>query len=220
MARIDFLDSIQSRTSRNYLERVVEHDKAACAERAKKWGFDYWDGDRAYGYGGYRYDGRWRTVAEEMVGCYGIAPGDRILDVGCGKAHLLYEFTQAVAGVEVAGLDISEYGVAHAHESVRNRIVVGNCTALPWPDNSFDLVISLNVFHNLYNYELKPAIREVERVGRRHKYVCNESYRSEREKTNLLYWQLTCETFFTPDEWAWAFHEYGYSGDFGFIFFE
>jgi protein-L-isoaspartate(D-aspartate) O-methyltransferase len=199
---------------------VVENDKAECAEVARRWGRDYWDGDRKYGYGGYRYDGRWRPVAERMAKHYGLKPGDRILDVGCGKAFLLYEFTQVVPGVQVAGIDVSTYGMENAKEEVRPFLRVGNAVALPWPRASFDLVYSLNVFHNLYNYELDAALKEMQRVGRDNRYICVESYRNEREKANLLYWQLTCETFFTPREWEYAFDQNGYTGDYGFIFFE
>lgn len=220
MAEIDFLSSLHTVTKRDYVQRVVEHDKAECAERARQWGFDYWDGDRRYGYGGMRYDGRWRRVAEAMAVHYGLKPGMRILDVGCGKAFLLYEFTQLVPGIEVAGLDISTYGIENAKEEVRPFLTVGNCTTLPWPDGHFDFVYSLNTLHNLYNYELKDALTEIQRVRRGGAYVCAESYRNEREKANLLYWQLTCETFFTPREWVWAFRQYGYGGDYGFIYFE
>jgi len=216
----DFITTLHTGTKRNYVQRVVENDKAECAEVARRWGRDYWDGDRKYGYGGYKYDGRWRPVAERMAKHYGLKPGDRILDLGCGKAFLLYEFTQVVPGVQVAGIDVSTYGIENAKEEVRPFLRVGNAVALPWPRASFDLVYSLNVFHNLYNYELDAALKEMQRVGRDNKYICVESYRNEREKANLLYWQLTCETFFTPREWEYAFDQNGYTGDYGFIFFE
>ena len=220
MAEIDFLTSLHTSTKRDYVQRVVEYDKAECAEKAKEWGFDYWDGDRRYGFGGYTYDGRWRKVAEEMAAHYGLKAGDRVLDVGCGKAFLLYELTQVVPGLEVAGIDISQYGIENAKEKVRPFLNVGNCTELPWPDAHFDFVFSLNTFHNLMNFELMAALKEMQRVGKKDRYICIESYRNEAEKANLLYWQLTCETFYRPEEWKWFYDQAGYEGDSGFIFFE
>ena len=220
MAYIDFLSAVHKRTKRDYLGRVNEFPKAEAAKLAKKFDFDYWDGDRKVGYGGYKYDGRWRTVADPIVQHYNLKPGDRILDVGCGKAFLLYDFTQAIPGVEVTGIDISEYGIAHAKEEVRPFLKACSATELPFADNSFDLVISINTLHNLYCFELDRALREIERVGKGNKYIVVESYRNEAEKANLLYWQLTCESFYTPDEWQWWFDRCGYTGDHSFIYFE
>lgn len=220
MARLDFISKLHTRTERDYVQRVVEHDKAACAEVAKKWGYDYWDGERQFGYGGMHYDGRWRPVAEEMAAHYGLKAGDRILDIGCGKGFLLYEFTQVVPGLEIAGLDISQYGVENAKEEVRPYLKVGNCTELPFDGGTFDFVYSINTFHNLYNFELSAALKEMQRVGKEKRYICVESYRDEREKANLMYWQLTCETFYTPEEWIWFYGHAGYVGDDDFIYFE
>lgn len=220
MVEVNFIQGTHNATKRNYVQRVVEHDKAECAEVAGKWGVDYWDGERRFGYGGMRYDGRWRPVAQALADHYHLMAGQRVLDIGCGKAFLLYELTQVVPGLEVAGIDISEYGIANAKEEVRPHLQVGNCVQLPYPDRSFDLVLSLNVFHNLFSPELKAALGEMQRVSRGRGYCCVESYRNEREKANLLYWQLTCRQFATPAEWVWFFGEYGYTGDHGFIFFE
>jgi len=221
VARIDFIQSLHSSTKRNYVQRVVEHDKAECAEVARRFGRDYWDGERQYGYGGYRYDGRWRPVAERIAAHYELKAGDRLLDVGCGKGFLLYEFTQVVPGIEVAGLDISEYGIANAKEEVRPFLRVGDCRTLPYADASFDLVISLGTFHNLPIEGVFDALSEMQRVGRSvKKYFMVESFRDEREKANLLYWQLTCLSFHSPESWAWIADKAGYEGDHGFIFFE
>jgi len=220
MAYVDFIMKLHKSTKRNYLERVVEHDKAECAEVAIQYGKDYWDGDRKYGYGGFYYDGRWRTVAEEIAKHYGLKPGDKILDVGCGKGFLLYEFTQAIPGVEVAGIDISQYAIDNAKEEVKPFLRAGNAIDLPYESNTFDFVVSITTLHNLYNYELHQALQEIERVGKDKKYIVVESYRNEREKVNLLYWQLTCRSFYTPGEWEWFFKQSGYTGDYGCIFFE
>ena len=220
MPEIDFISPLHKRTKRDYLARVNEFPKAEAARLAKQFGKDYWDGDRKVGYGGMKYDGRWRIVAENMAKHYDLKAGDKILDVGCGKGFLLFDFTQAVPGIEVRGLDISAYGIENAKEEIRPFLQVGNANSLPFPDHNFDLVISINALHNLYCYDLDKALREIERVGKKNKYLVVESYRNEDEKANLLYWQLTCEAFCTPEEWLWWFRQTGYTGDYSFIYFE
>jgi SAM-dependent methyltransferase len=223
MAYIDFLSSIHKSTVRDYLARVndPEFPKAKAAELAKKWEFDYWDGDRRICYGGYRYmPGRWAPVASAMIEHYDLKSGDKVLDVGCGKGFLLYEMSLLVPGLEIHGIDISDYAITHAKEEIADRLQVGSATKLPFKDKSFDFVFSITTLHNLHNYDLDLALREIERVGKKNKYVCVESYRNEVEKANLLYWQVTCEAFCTPLEWDWWFKQTGYSGDHSFIYFE
>lgn len=220
MQEIDFITPLHKATTRDYLGRVTSHDKAECAEAAGEWGLDYWDGERHTGYGGYRYDGRWHSVARAMVEHYQLPVDARILDVGCGKAFLLYEFTKVLPDAQVAGIDISEYAIENAKEEVRPQLRVGSADALPWDDDTFDLVISINTLHNLHIEPLFKAASEIERVARGGKYVTVESYRNEREKVNLLYWQLTCHAFHAPDDWEWIFRQAGYTGDYSFIFFE
>lgn len=219
MQEIDFLGVNHNSTKRDYVGRVTAFDKAECAEKAKQWGADYWDGERQFGYGGYKYDGRWRSVAEAMIAQYGLTAKDRILDVGCGKGYLLYEFTQLLPGIDVVGLDISDYAIDNAKPEIKDKLQIGSAIDLPFESDSFDYVFSLITFHNLYIYDLMSAVKEVERVGKNHKYIAVESYRNEREKANLLYWQLTCEAFYTPEEWKWLYQEAGYAGDYGFIYF-
>ncbi|MCG8511982.1 MAG: class I SAM-dependent methyltransferase [Rhodospirillales bacterium] len=220
MSYIDFVGILHKATERDYIERVVSHDKAQCAELACQFGEAYWDGDRSPGYGGYGYDGRWRPVIEAMVAHYGLTADTRILDVGCGKGFQLYEFTRALPGVEVTGIDISEYAIENAKPEVKPYLKVGNARDLPFEDNSFDFVFSITTLHNLFNYDLYAAVREIERVGKGPKHITVESYRNEREKANLLYWQLTCRAFHTPEEWEWLLNHADYTGDFGLIFFE
>ena len=223
MAYIDLLSAIHKSTQRDYLARVndIDFPKPKAAELAKQWGFDYWDGDRKICYGGYRYmEGRWEKVARAMAEHYGIKPGDKILDVGCGKGFLLFDFTKVVPGVEVCGLDISEYAIENSKEEIKDHLQVGNAIKLPFEDHSFDFVYSITTLHNLHCYDLDKALREIERVGKKNKYICVESYRNEVEKANLLYWQVTCEAFNTPEEWDWWFKQTGYIGDHSFIYFE
>lgn len=220
MAYIDFISSLHKATKRDYIGRVISDDKAECAVVAKQYGYDYWDGDRKYGYGGYRYDGRWKSVAEKMASHYKLKPGQRILDVGCGMAHLLYEFSQVVPGIEVKGIDISDYALKHAKEEIRDSLQYGKAQEIPFEDNFFDLVISLTTLHNLKVFDLKKAVQEIERVSKGNSYIMVESFRNDREEVNMLYWQLTCASYYSVDEWEWLYKEWGYTGDYSFIFFE
>lgn len=220
MAYIDFISPLHKKTVRDYLGRVNEFSKAEAAKVACQFGKDYWDGDRKYGYGGYNYDGRWRAVADLLAKHYNLKAGDKVLDVGCGKAFLLYDLTQAVSGLEVTGIDISQHGIETAKEEVRPFLQIADAEKLPFEDKSFDLIISINALHNLPCVKLEKALKEIERVGKKNKYLCVESFRNEDEKVNLLYWQLTCRAFYSPEDWAWWFNYCNYQGDHSFIYFE
>src|SRR3984957_3159493 len=204
MAYIEFIEKVHRSTKRDYMARVLAGNKAEFASVAKRFDFDYWDGSRNTGYGGYKYDGRWLDVARRLAAHYGLKAGDKVLDVGCGKGFLLYELTRAVPGLQVAGLDVSDYAIANAKEEVRGALRQGHARELPYADNEFDFVVSINTLHNLHNYDLWAALKEIERVGKGSaKHITIEAYRNEREKMNLLYWQLTCRAFLTPQEWEW-----------------
>ena len=207
-------------TKRDYLARMVD-EKVQCMKTAKQYGKDYWDGDRRHGYGGYKYmPGRWKPVAEDMINHYDLKSGDKILDIGCGKGFLLYEMKLLNPEIEVFGLDISSYAIENCKEELKDSLYEGNANNLPFDDNYFDYVFSINTFHNLHCYDLESALLEMNRVSKQKQYICVESYRNEIEKANLLYWQVTCEAFNDPEEWSWWFKKTDYKGDFSFICFE
>lgn len=220
MAYIDFIQPVHQATKRDYLARVLAGNKADFATIAKRFDIDYWDGSRNTGYGGYKYDGRWQAVARRLAEHYGLKAGQHVLDIGCGKGFLLHDLALAVPGLKIAGLDLSSYAIENAMSEVRKFLQVADAVSLPYPDGQFDLVISINTLHNLHLPGLEIALREIERVGKKNKYVVMDGYRTEQEKVNLLYWQLTCESFFTPEEWEWVFTKCGYRGDYSLVYFE
>jgi SAM-dependent methyltransferase len=211
MREVDLLDRYP-RAKRNIAARAAAVPSQR--EIAKRFGREYFDGDRGQGYGGYRYDGRWVPIAERMRDFYGLAPGDLILDVGCAKGFLLHDFRAAIPGVRVAGLDLSAYAVERAMDDVRPFVLVGSADALPFADKSFDLVVSINTVHNLEQDRCVLAISEMERVSRRFKYLQVDSYRSEQERENFERWQLTAVTYFDPAGWRRVFERAGYTGDY------
>lgn len=210
---------LHKRTKRDYLPRM-EDEKIYCMGVAKKYGKYYWDGDRRFGYGGYKYDGRWKPVAEKLIQTYHLKKNAKILDVGCGKAFLLYELKKLLPDAEVVGFDISKYGIAHAQPEIKKNLFIHRAEdKYPFKDKQFDLVISLTTLHNLTIDKLGVALKEIERVGKK-KYITMESYRNNAELFNLECWALTCAAFFSEPEWVWLFKHFGYKGDYEFIYFE
>ena len=217
---VNYVTPLHKSTPREYLARMND-DKVHCMLKAKEYEADYWDGDRRYGYGGYRYMAeRWKSVAEALIENYNLTNESSVLDVGCGKAYLLYELKLLLPGLKVAGFDISRHGLNDSKEEIRDQLF--RCRAqdrYPYGDNHFDLVISLGCLHNLRLFELQTALQEIQRVGRQG-YIMLESYRNELEQFNLQCWALTAESFFDTAEWIWLYNHFGYTGDYEFIYFE
>lgn len=182
---------------------------------SRQFGPEYFDGPREYGYGGYRYDGRWVPIAEDMIAHWGLRPGMRVLDVGCAKGFLVKDFMKACPGLEAFGLDISEYAVMRAEPETIGRLHVGNARRLPFPDESFDAVVCINTLHNLKHDECVQALREIQRVAKAGRsYVQVDSYRTAEERDIFLDWALTPYTHDYPDGWRRLFDEAGYTGDY------
>ena len=201
MAEIDFMSVLHKATTRDYLARVNDEEfpKAKASKLAKKYDFDYWDGDRRINYGGYKYiQDRWKPVAQNLIQHYNLNSNSKILDVGSGKGFLLYEFIRLINDIGFGALIFLNIW-DNCKEEVKEFLTIGNASELPYDDKYFDLALSINTFHNLSNHELKNALEEISRVSNR-QYICVESYRNEEEKVNLLYWQVTCEQFNSPEE--------------------
>tara|TARA_Y100000294_G_scaffold148454_1_gene144840 strand:+ start:130 stop:795 length:666 start_codon:yes stop_codon:yes gene_type:complete len=217
---VNYVTALHQSTTRAYIDRMMD-DKVNCMLKAKEYEFDYWDGNRRYGYGGYKYMlGRWKTVAELLIKNYNLTNNSSVLDVGCGKAFLLYEMKLLLPDLKISGFDISKHGLAQAKKEIKKDLFTHRAQEIyPFKDKQFDLVMSLGCLHNLRIFELEMALKEIERVGKQG-YIMLESYRNEKELFNLQCWALTCESFFDDKEWIWVYNHFGYTGDYEFIYFK
>jgi len=216
---LEVITPLHKKTPRDYLGRMAD-DKIECMKVAKQYGREYWDGQRKYGYGGYRYDGRQEAVAKQLIEIYGLNDNSAILDVGCGKGYLFYEFKKLLPGCKIKGIDASEYAIENAKPEVRPYLSLRRAQDTGcFKDKEFDLVVSITTLHNLAVRDLKTALQGIERIGR-DKYIAVESFRNEAELFNLECWALTCQAFFSAQDWIWLFKEFNYTGDYEFIYFE
>lgn len=200
------------RAKRNVKARLGNKEENRCI--ALQFGREYFDGTREQGYGGYKYDGRWQPIAEDIIRYFALKPGDRVLDVGCGKGFLVKDLMKACPGLEAFGLDISEYALLNCEPEVVGRLHLGSAVRLPFPDNSFQAVISINTVHNLERSDCVRALREIERLAPGKGYIQVDAYRNEAERQIFEDWMLTARTYGKPEDWIAILREAGYTGDY------
>jgi ubiquinone/menaquinone biosynthesis C-methylase UbiE len=212
MSQVELLRALPKIT-RNIKQRAAVKDPNIVA-LARQYGEMYWDGPREYGYGGYRYDGRWRAVARDIIAHFRLESGMRVLDVGCGKGFLVKDLMLECPGLEAFGLDISRYALLHCPPEIVGRLHLGSADSLPFPDRSFDAVLSINTIHNLSRADAVKAMREIERLSDGRGFVQVDSYLSPEQKDIFESWVLTAQFHDYPDGWLKLFAEAGYSGDY------
>ena len=216
-----FLQNLHTKTKRNYLERM-NLSKPLCMKIASQYGEEYWDGNRKYGYGGYKFiEGRWSKVAKKIVKKFKLKDGSKILDIGCGKGYLMYELIKLNPKFEVCGFDFSKYAIKNSHPAVKNKIkYLDLAKKFSFKNKSkFDLIISLGTIYNLRNFELEYVLRKINTESKQ-SYLVVESYKNFKELFNLQCWALTCKTFLSKEEWIWLFKKYSPKSLYEFMYFE
>ncbi|MEQ8370589.1 MAG: class I SAM-dependent methyltransferase [Alphaproteobacteria bacterium] len=211
MAEVNLLET-HPKCVRNVAARL--HNKAHNRERALRFDWEYFDGPREQGYGGYVYDGRWIPVARRIIDHFGLKPGDRVLDIGCAKGFLVRDLMAECPGLTATGLDISHYALTHAHPDVAGRLLRSTAHRLPFADGAFDAAICINTVHNLDQDLCLAALREIERVAPERGFVQVDAYRTESERQHFEDWMLTARTYGRPEDWLSLFAQAGYRGDY------
>ena len=197
------------------LSARLEAKTAEARAIGRKFGFDYFDGDRNHGYGGFTYQERfWKPVVPDLISHFNLNSSSRVLDVGCAKGFFLHDLQEALPGIDVNGIDISQYAIENSIESVQSKVRVGDARLLEFPDNSFDFVMSINTIHNLDRGDCAKALTEIQRVSGGKSFITVDAYRNEMERERMEAWNLTALTMMSVDEWKEFFIEVGYDGDY------
>ncbi len=217
-----FIQKIHNSTKRDYLSRMA-NQKVKAMIIASKYGYDYWDGPRKYGYGGHKFiEGYWMGLAKKLIKNYNLNNKSKILDIGCGKGFLLYEIKKILPKIKIKGIDISGYAIKNSHRIIKKYLETHkaeNIKNLKYKKNAYDLTISINCLHNLELNDLQNSLEGISHISKK-SYIVVESYKDENELFNLQCWALTCKSFFSKREWIYLFKLFNYKGDFEFITFK
>ena len=182
---------------------------------ARKFSKEFFDGERKHGYGGFKYNPRfWQPVIPTFQEYWNLNSQSQVLDVGCAKGFMMHDLMETIPEINVRGIDISAYAISNCIETVQDKVLVADAKDLPFDDNTFDVVISINTIHNLDEDDCAKAIKEIERVSRKHSFVTVDAYRNEIEKERMYAWNLTAKTIMSVDEWIKFFSDNDYSGDY------
>ena len=200
----------------------MNDEKPKCMVKAKKYGKDFFDGERKFGYGGYYYiEGRWDKIINVFEKYYlrHLPSNFTLLDAGCGKGYFLKDLKKRYPKSNLYGFDISNYAIKKSDKNSDNKLFVHDVLKkTKFSKKFFDLYTAFGLLHNFKLNQMNFIFNEINRISKE-QYIWVESYRNEKELFNLQCWARTCESFFDPDEWRWIFKNFGYNGDYEFIFF-
>ena len=197
------------------LSKRLESKSEQIRSIARKFDKEFFDGEREFGYGGFSYNPKyWTEVVKDFRDYYNLNEDSKILDVGCAKGFMLYDFYKLNSNFDLHGIDISKYAIENSIPEVKNKLQVANATKLPYEDKFFDLVISINTIHNLERNECETALNEISRVSKKNAFITVDAYRNEEERQRMDAWNLTAKTIMSVDDWTKFFKQNNYNGDF------
>jgi len=197
------------------LEARVQSKTLEQQKIARKFEEEFFDGDRDHGYGGFYYNPRfWQPVIPSFQKHWNIKSGESLLDIGCAKGFMLHDFNEIIPGLELQGIDISNYAIKNGIDSMRDQLQVASADKLPFEDNRFDYAISITTIHNFDKDGVIKALKEIERVTKQGSFITVDAYRNDLEKERMFAWNLTAKTILHVDEWKELFIEAEYTGDY------
>jgi len=201
--------------SKRDLKKRLNNKSEKVRKIARKFGKDFFDGDRSFGYGGFSYNKKyWSNVIKDFKKFYKLSSTSKVLDVGCAKGFMLFDFRKKIKGITIRGVDISSYAINNSKQGVKKYLKVANAKKLPFRDNEFDLVISINTIHNLNKKDCGVALKEIERVSKKNSFITVDAYSNIKEKKRMFAWNLTAKTILSKKQWINFFKKNNYTGDY------
>ena len=186
-------------------------------KKLQKFPKEYFDGKRAHGYGGYYYNPKFfRKIVKAMIKYYKLDNTSKILDIGCAKGFMMYEFKKALPACEIRGIDISRYCKVHALKEIKKYINIGTCEKLPYPNKYFDFVVSISTIHNVTKARINRSLKEIVRVCKKNAFVRIKAYKNESERKKINDWNIVAKSNLSEKYWLKLFKKTNYIYDYQF----
>ena len=178
---------------------------------------NFFDGDRNFGYGGFKYDGRWKKVADKLCEEYKLNGNSSFLQLGCEKGFLLKDLKSKYTNMQAVGLETSNYAISNSMNEIKKNVkFCDNYLKLNFKDNEFDFIMAIGV---VYTCSLDGAIKclkEIQRVGKGMSFITLASYENKKDYWLFRQWSLLGTTILRKEEWKEILKHAEYSGDYFF----
>lgn len=195
-----------------YNVRTIKNRIAAAYRDAR-----YYDSERNNGYGGFKYDGRWKLAVNSMCDEYGLTEKSAVLNLGCEKGFIMHDFHEKFPDMKICGADVSSYAIENAMPSIKQHIThLDTFAKLPYADNEFDFVTAIGVIYTLTLYDAICCLKEIQKVGKGKSFITLGAYRNDEEFKLFRYWTLLGATILHVNEWVEVLEHAGYTGDYTF----
>ena len=177
-------------------------------------GYDYFDNPKSgRGYGGYVYDGRYYETAKKIIDHYKLNPNSKILEIGCAKGYLLYEFFRLK--MDVIGYDISRYAVDNCKEELKEMIFLGGVCDINESDRIYDLAIAKEVLSHMAIDDILFTINKLQNISK-NIYLLLQTVSEKKKASDMQSWDSTYKTMMTKKNWEKVLSSCSFHGDYQF----
>ena len=177
---------------------------------------EYYDGSRINGYGGFKYDGRWKKFLPKIIKRYKLTNKSKVLEIGCKKGFLIQDLQELLPGIKAIGIENHRYPISKASVKVKNKLYLKNYYDLEkFKRNQFDLIIA---FNSIYMQNLGDIIKTLTGISRisKHSYISLASFEKKIDRDKFFDWTLLDTTNLKTDDWKSLFKQINFRGNYYF----